>query len=219
MKNIPLFTGLHGTATLVFREIPWSGRAYILIRAVWDGKTAEFLEECRQFCRIAGAEEIFASWEHHELPAAHAYDMLAMARTKAGLPEPGREVALEPLSQENGEAYLDIYNTCFRAVPSAASYDKHDLKRLYDRDKAWLARVDGQFAAVAEISEEGLEGIAVLPQFRGLGHDLALTVLPMIPRPEITLKVASTNDPALRLYHRLGFRQTRLLSRWWKLEK
>lgn len=219
MKNIPMFTGQYGMASLIFREVPWCGRAYIIIRSVWDGKTAAFLEECRQFCRIVGAEEIYASWELEELPAVHAYDMIAMEREKAGLPAPQTQIELEALSRENGERYLDIYNTCFRPVPSAASYDKTDLKRLYGLDTAYLAKVDGQYAGVAEISETGLEGIAVLPEFRGLGYDLALTVLPMVPRKTVQLKTATVNERAIRLYERLGFVRTGVLSRWWKLEK
>ena len=219
MKNIPVFTGQFGLASLIFREVPWCGRAYIIVRSVWNGKTAEFLEECRQFCRVVGAEEIYASWELEELPAEHAYDMIAMEREKAGLPLPSRELDLEVLTPENGQDYLTVYNTCFRDLPSAASYDKTDLKRLYEEDCAFLVRLDGQPAAVAEISREGLEGIAVLPRFRGLGYDLALTVLPMVPDLTLRLKVSDANAPAMALYERLGFRKTHVISRWWRLEK
>ena len=68
-----------------------------------------------------------------------------------------------------------------------------------------------------KLTEEGLEGIAVLPEFRGLGYDLAATVLQMVPRKTVSLKVASDNPRARRLYDRLGFRETGLVSRWWKI--
>ena len=217
MKNIPMFTGQHGMATLVFRELSFSGCAYVLVRAVWNGEVAAFLEECRGFCRAVGAEKIYACWEDGQLPGEPAYEVLGLIREKEGLPLPLREVELEVLCPENGQAYLDIYNTCFRSVPGAASYDKQDLQRLYGQECAFLAKVDGRYAAVAEISKEGLESVAVLPEFRGLGCDLSLTVLPMVPNRTLRLKVASTNERALRLYRRLGFAPECVRNRWYLL--
>lgn len=216
MKDIPMFTGQYGLASLILKEIAVSGRAYVLVRSVWNGQTAAFLQECRDFCRAVGAETVYVSYENEDLPAVHAYDMLTMEMEKAKLPQ-GKPVELEPLTPENGEVYLDIYNACFREIIGAASYGKQDLQRLYDKDCAFLAKVDGAYAAVAEISEEGLESVAVLPQYRGLGYDLSLAVLPMVPRKTIRLKVASTNRRALDLYTRLGFTQTGVAGRWWRL--
>ena len=216
MKNIPLFTGTHGTASLIFQEIPVSGKAYVLIRSVWTTLPG-LLEECRQFCTAVGAEQIFVSYGTEELPGAHAYDLIAMTCAKKDLPLPAAEMELEPLTPENGEAYLQIYNRSFASVSGAATYGQKDLRRLYDRDLAWLVRKNGGYAAVAEISEEGLEAIAVLPEFAGLGYDLAAAVLQMVPRTTVSLKVAGDNPRARRLYDRLGFRESGIVSRWWKI--
>ena len=197
MKNIPVFTAVNGTASVILQEIPYSGKAYILIRSVWT-TAAALLEECCQFCRMAGAEQVFTC-------------------EKAALPQPRRPVVLEPLTPENGGDYLAVYNRCFREVPGAATYGQRDLKRLYDTDCAFLVRQDGVCAAVAEICEEGLEGIAVLPEFRGLGYDLAAEVLQMVPSVTVRLKVASTNERAIALYERLGFVRETVVSRWWKI--
>ena len=215
MKNIPVFTAANGVASLVLQEIQHSRKAYVLIRSVWT-TAAALLEECVSFCRMVGAEEIYASWETAELPGKHAYDLIGMACQKADLPR-GNPVALAPLTPENGQDYLRIYNQCFRQVSGAATYGDRDLQRLYDTDTAWLAVVDGQYAAVAEISKEGLEGIGVLPEFRGLGYDLAIAVLQMVPALTVRLKVASTNEKALVLYTRLGFTEEKTVSRWWKV--
>lgn len=217
MKNIPMFTSAYGLATLILKEISWNGRAYVLVRSVWNNQAAELLEECRGFCRAVGAEELYASWDTNELPAEHAYDMIDMTCPKALLPAPRQPVTLEPVTPETAEDYLRIYNQCFRQVPGAASYDRKSLEPLYGEDLVWLARVDGQYAAVAEISREGLEGIAVLPEYRGLGHDLAATVLQMIPNPVVRLKVASTNLRARRLYERLGFTEAGISRKWYRL--
>ena len=216
MKNIPVFTAVNGTASVILQEIPYSGKAYILIRSVWT-TAAALLEECCQFCRMVGAEQVFASWGTEDLPGAHSYDLVAMTCEKAALPQPRRPVVLEPLTPENGGDYLAVYNRCFREVPGAATYGQRDLKRLYDTDCAFLVRQDGVCAAVAEICEEGLEGIAVLPEYKGLGYELALAVLPMVPAAELRLKVASTNRRAVSLYERLGFVYSGTEKRWWRL--
>ena len=216
MKNIPVFTAANGIASLVLAEIPVSGKAYVLVRSVWTTAQA-LLDECIGFCRAVGAEAVFASWETETLPGAHAYDLLGMACRKAELPEPTQLVPLEPLTPDNGSTYLEIYNRCFAQVPGAATYTRRDLQRLFDQDKAWLALQDGEYAAIAEISEEGLEAIGVLPRCRGLGFDLAASVLPMVPSLTVRLKVASTNLRAIALYERLGFVRERVVSRWWKV--
>ena len=199
MKNIPMFTSAYGIATLILREIPWSGSAYVLVRSVWNDQTAALLEECRGFCRAVGAKAVFAAYDTEELPAEHAYDMLHMTRPKAGLPEAVLE--LLPLTREN----------------SAASYDQSSLEPLYGEDLAWLVKRGEVYAGVAEISKEGLEAVAVLPEFRGMGYDLALSVLHMVPSPVLQLKVASTNTRAIALYQRLGFRVEGVEKRWFCL--
>lgn len=216
MKNIPVFTAANGTASLILQEIPISGKAYVLVRSVWTSAAA-LLEECVSFCRIAGAETVFAAWGTEDLPGEHAYDLIAMTCEKRALPQPRQPLQPVPLTPDNGGDYLAVYNRCFRTVSGAATYGQKDLKRLYDQDKAWLVYRDGICAAVAEISEEGLEAIAVLPEFAGLGFDLAATVLQMVPSTTVSLKVASDNPRAGRLYDRLGFRKQGLVSRWWKI--
>lgn len=217
MKNIPMFTSSYGLATLILKEIAWNGRAYVLVRSVWNDQIAALLDECRSFCRAVGAEEIYASWDAEELPAEHAWDMIDMACPKSALPAPRQTVELEQAAPETAEDYLRIYNQCFRDVPAAASYDRKSLEPLYGEELIWLAKVRGQYAAVAEISKEGLEGIAVLPEFRGLGYDLAAAVLRMVPSTEVRLKVASTNVRARRLYDRLGFAEVGISRRWYRL--
>lgn len=215
MKDIPVFTGTHGIATLVLAQIPWSGCGYVIVRSVWDDAAA-FLEECFGFCRACGAEQVYASWELEDLPAEHAYDMVQMKIEKKALPDVPT-VEIEELTKENSEAFLEIYNSCFRAVPGAASYSLKDTARLLGEEKAYLVRVDGGYAAIAEISEKGLEAIAVLPEHRGLGLRLTRTVLEKVPSTVIGLKVASTNTRAVGMYERLGFTPSGVLSRWWKL--
>lgn len=215
MQNIPVFTASHGMASLILREIPFSKRAYILIRAVWNGQTEGLLSECTAFCRMAGAEQVYASDGVNDLPGTHAYDVISMACSKDRLPPPERPVELVPVSPQNGSTYLEIYNTCFRELVGAASYDSRDIRRMITEKKGFLARREGNFAGVVELDADGIAGIGVLPQYRGLGYDLALTALCGLNREVLRLKVADTNERALALYRRIGFEPEKLVSRWW----
>ena len=59
MRDFPVFTTEHGAASLVLREIPYKSIAYITLQ---DTKQPEdLLQECVDFCRIAGARKIYAT--------------------------------------------------------------------------------------------------------------------------------------------------------------
>lgn len=217
MNNIPMFTGANGMATLILREIPLCGRAYVLIRSVWNDRTEALLEECAQFCRAAGAREIYVSDGRNALPAEPAHTVLELSVEKSALPLPEHPVPLVPLSKENSQIYLDIYNRCFRDVVGTASYDYRDINRLLGKDLAFLAMKDQKPAGIAELGDNYLEGVAVDPAFRGLGRDLTLTALARLPGPVVKLKVHDCNTRALNLYRRLCCWKETVVSYWWKI--
>ena len=100
MNNIPVFTTQGGTATLILREIPISGKAYVLLRTVLPGQAENLVAECASFCKMCGAEEIFASWEDGDLPfLPPAYDIYLLHVAKSALPE-GKPVHLVPMTPE-----------------------------------------------------------------------------------------------------------------------
>ena len=217
MQNIPIFTGVHGMATLILKEIPTSGLAYVLVRSVWKDDLAGLLAEGRDFCRAAGAETVYGSWDARTLPAEHAYDVWELTMDRDALPQPPEALPLTPLTAENGRDYLAVYNRCFAGMPGHASYDHRDLQRLAGKHLAFLVYRDGVPAAVAELGENKLEGLGVLPEYRGLGYPLALTALARLPGPTLSLRVASTNTRALALYHRIGFGGEKIVSRMYRL--
>ena len=61
MRDFPIFTTDYGVSSLFLKEIPYKNEAYIRIRDVQEGFLKEHLEECVKFCRMAGAERIFAA--------------------------------------------------------------------------------------------------------------------------------------------------------------
>ena len=59
MRDFPMFTTENGIASLILKQIPYWGSAYIRIQ---DSKEPEMLlAECVDFCHCAGAQKIYAT--------------------------------------------------------------------------------------------------------------------------------------------------------------
>ncbi len=199
MQNIPLFTCAAGVATLILREIPAFGRAYILPRSVFGSEQA-LLRECADFCRAAGAQFSCEIWEL-SLPLQR-------------LPRPERPLCLTPVTGENAQDYRALYNRCFAGVDNAAWCSPADAQALAGRG-AWLCCEDGRALGLGQAVDGELRAIA--SERRGLGFDLACALLATLGTPQAKLQVASSNARALRLYERLGFEKTGTRSRWYRL--
>ncbi|MGO5114799.1 GNAT family N-acetyltransferase [Candidatus Avoscillospira sp. LCP25S3_F1] len=215
MKDIPIFTGEHGVATLILREIPHQQRAYVMLRTVW--RLQPFLAECRAFCRMAGAESVYVTGQEalHSLPFVHAMERWTCRR--AALPPLLEPVDLTPLDDGNREEFRTLYNRLFAQVPNAATCTSQEAARIQQEEQAALAVVHGQTAGLAQWTDGCLEAIGVEPEFRGLGYRLALTVLHRMTTETVELQVSSANQRAVALYQRLGFTKAETLSRWYDL--
>ena len=218
MNNIPMFLSQGGTAALILREIPYSGKAYIQLQTVVEENLEPMIQECAAFCRACGAETCFITRKDSAapLPLPHAHDILLMSIGKEALPH-GNPVRLVPIQEDNDSIYINIYNKCFFSVSGAAFYDQKQIQRIYLlHQQAFLALTeDGTPFGMGELHENELAAIGVLPEFRGRGYDLALALLSRCPGPELTLTVASDNPAALRLYEKIGFQTKSLISSWY----
>ena len=59
MKDIPVFTTENGAASLILGEIPYRGEAFVRIQDSLEPES--LLKECVSFCRMCGAERVYAS--------------------------------------------------------------------------------------------------------------------------------------------------------------
>lgn len=219
MNNIPVFTAQGGTATLILREIPISGKAYVLLRTVLPGMEENLAAECASFCRMCGAEEIFASWADGDLPfLPPTYDIYLLHVSKSALPE-GKPVQLVPMTPENDAIYQRIYNRCFSHVSHALSYDRGQIARIYrEHQRAFLALdAENRPYGIGELHGNELAAVAVLPKCRGTGTDLALSLLRLCPGEDLKVTVASDNEAAMHLYEKLGFHMSGVESKWFQV--
>ena len=220
MKNIPVFLGQDGTASLVLKEIPHKGVGYVLLRTIQPGREAGLIQECADFCRSCGADQVLVSQGPEPLSGLpHVCDMLLLQAELATLPVPSHPVELVPICPDNDAIYQRIYNVCFQDVTNAATYDRAEIARIYrEQQQAFLAlSTDGTPMGIGELHGNELAAIGLTPEYRGKGlsRALALTLLHRCPGPVLELTVASDNAPALALYDALGFRVHRRISAWY----
>ena len=218
MNNIPLFPSQGGTATLILREIPHKKTAYIILQSVVEQKLSTMIRECAAFCRGCGAEICFVSAADHDLaiPLKKSHEIRRMAADKSQLPSCETPFRLVPITPDNDSIYQRIYNLCFTEVSNSLTYDRAQIKRIYDSGhRGFLALTEEDVpCGMGELHGNELAAVALLPQYRGRGKDLTLSLLALCEGPEITLTVSTDNTAALKVYTALGFVDSGLESAW-----
>ena len=217
MKNIPVFTAAGGTATLILRELPKSGRAYIILQTYSPGMKEAQARECAAFCRMAGAAEVYVSCaDGTALALPHSHDMLQLSLPRDRLAAPQREICLTPLGTQTQALYIELFNQRFLPVLNAAMCDLRSLNRAASEgSRQFLAYHHDLLIGLGSVCQNALEAVAAVQP--GWGQDLTCALLAQAEGDPIVLTVCSANAKAMQLYAALGFEQTALVSRWWKL--
>ena len=211
MHDFPIFTTEYGVSSLVLKEIPYRNEAYIRIRDVQTDFFEEHLKECVSFCRMCGAEAIFAEGNEklEGYPLYNAvYEMRGTAR-----PEPEKTACLFPVTAETVGQWRTIYNKSMRSVDNAGTLESRDEKRILDSGTAYFVHRDGTVLGIFWMEDSKLLAIAAV--VKGAGETVMHTMMSLYEDEQITLEVASTNERAIRLYERLGFLKTAELRRWY----
>lgn len=208
---------------MILREVSFTGTAYVVVRTVFPGALSELIEDCGAFCRECGATECYLTMEDGSetdlLP--HSYDIYSMKGSRALFPAAPAPFHLESLTKRNEKIYLDLYNRCFAGVTHALTYDYGQLQRIHRTgQKAFIAYNEtGLPCGMGELHDNELAAVGLLPEYRGKGLALPLTLqlLSHCPGDTITLTVVSDNDAAIALYETLSFRITAIESRWYRI--
>lgn len=137
-------------------------------------------------------------------------------------------VALEPAAGRSYAELAAIFNAGYEGYFTPFTLDEaafRSMSRLWDDDLAAsrVAVVDGEPAGICKLAIRGdrgwIAGIGVSPAHRGkgLGEELMHGVLAEARDRgirEVWLEVLVQNEPAIRLYEKLGFEQVRDLEVW-----
>lgn len=211
MRDFPIFTTDYGVSSLVFREIPYKKQAYICIRDYENGFFGEHLEECVNFCRMAGAEFIFATGTE-ELEGYPLYTAVMEMRGRAWV-DPEKLACLFPVTEVTAGKWREIYNHAMAGVDNTATLEARDEKKLTETVGAYFVHRDGDLLGIGWLDDCKLLAVASVKP--GAGETVMHTLMSLVEEDQMTLEVASTNIRAIRLYEKLGFLKTAEISRWY----
>lgn len=207
MKDFPMFTTENGVASLFLKEVPYRKTAYIRIQSSLAPEA--LLKECVDFCRICGAEKIYAAGDHLEEHTLHTIIM----EMRGVIPIDEEKIeSLFPVTEKTISRWREIYNEKMSGVSNAATLESKDEKRIVDSGGAYFIHTEGKLLGIGWLQNGTLEAIAsTVP---GMGERVAHTLLSVTPGESVRLEVASDNHKAVALYERLGFLPVREISRW-----
>lgn len=208
MKDFPVFTTEYGVASLILREVPYQGIAYIRIQAALEPE--KLLQECVSFCRMVGAERICAAG-HESLERYPLYTAVwEMAWLRESLGEP--TASLWPVTEETASEFKRIYNEKIRKIPNAAWMDGAEQKRMLAAGDGYFVHRDGKLLGIGRVEGEKLLFLASV--YPGAGAEVVRTLASASQEERCILEVASENKKALALYERMGFVRVGEKSRW-----
>lgn len=211
MRDFPFFTTEYGVASLILKEIPYRKQAYIRILDVQEDSFDEYLTECVSFCRMCGAEQIFAEG-HEQLSKYPVYT--AVNRMQGRIPfDPEKTASLFPVTEKTVSRWRGIYNEAMRNVDNAGTLEARDEKQILAGGGAYFVHEDSDLLGIFWLEDTKLLAIAALQ--RGAGERVMHTMLSVTDGEPVWLEVASTNARAIRLYEKMGFVPTAQLRCWY----
>ena len=208
MRDLPVFTTENGVASLVLKEIPYRGEAYIRIQDTLLPQ--QLLEECVGFCRAAGAEKIYAAGH----PVCETYPIHTKILHMSGnCPEEESEGKLFPVQEHSLQAWLDIYNEKMGSVDNASYMTRSQGLDFVKKGYAYFIHRDSVLMGIAAVKES--EILAVASCVSGGGRQIISALCQSLGIDQPELDVASTNQKALNLYESMGFIKTCEISTWY----
>lgn len=211
MRDFPLFTTEYGVASLVLREIPYREEAYITIQDSLEPE--KLLEECVSFCRVCGAEKIYARGsEYVERYPLHCviYEMRGQATVDESKVE-----NLWPVTEETVGTWREMLNKRMVPVDNSGTLVKAGEKEILQSGGAYFVHHNGDLLGAGWLVEDELMLVASFQP--GAGERVMHTFMSLIPDRQMKLDVVSTNTRAIRLYEKLGFVKTAELRRWYRV--
>ena len=209
MKDFPVFTTEYGVASLILREVPYQGIAYIRIQSSLDPEN--LVKECVSFCRMVGAERIYATGD----PWLEIYPLYTAVWTMACHRESLGETdaSLWPVTEETADRFREIYNQKVMKIPNAAWMDSLEQNRMLSQGDGYFVHRDGKLLGIGRAAGEDILFLASCSP--GAGADVVRALASTAREPRCVLDVASANEKALSLYERLGFLRVGEKSRWY----
>lgn len=213
MKDFPVFTTDWGVSSLILREIPYREEAYIHIQDVQPEGFEEHLKECVSFCRMAGAERVYATGS--QLLQAYPEYMSVYEMRGTAWVDPEKLQNLFPVTDTTISRWRGLMNERLRPVDNAATLTAFDEKKIVQSGGAYYIHRSGELLGLGWMEDTKLLLVAAVKP--GAGETVMHSLMSLVEGADMTIEVASTNDRAIRLYEKLGFMKTREVVKWHKI--
>lgn len=211
MRDFPIFTTENGVGSLVLREIPYSGIAYITIRDSLEPQL--FLNECVAFCRAVGANCIYAAG--HRILNSYPLHSCVVQMSASIEMLPDTDASLFPVTEKTISRWREIYNRKMKDVDNASYMSEKAAYELLKKGSAYFVHREGDLLGIGVASDDRIECVASCS--RGAGREVIAALTHALMCDRVILEVASTNLRAISLYESLGFIQTAEVSKWHKI--
>lgn len=213
MKDIPVFATENGVASLTLKEIPYTQTGYIKLQNTLE--PGKLLAECVSFCKMAGAETVYASG--HDFLEAYPFhtSIWRMTRTRDALAD--TDAALFPVTEQTLEAWRELYNRRMAHVPNFSYMTQADAERMLKQGNGYFVHREETLLGIGMASGNRID--AVVSAQNGAGEQVVLALNHALSGADICLEVASANLQAVHLYERLGFTVVQEISKWYEVCK
>jgi hypothetical protein len=173
----------------------------------------KLVEECVSFCRMVGAERIFAMGDPYleTYPFHTAIHRMVCGRDSLG----DTDAALWPVQQHTASAFQRIFNGKAPSVPNGAWMTDSDTKEMLQTGEGYFVHRGDTLLGIGRVYEGELRFVASV--YPAAGADVVKALCHAITEDTVFLTVASTNEKAVKLYERLGFIPVKELSKWYKI--
>lgn len=212
MKDFPVFTTEYGVSSLILKEIPYQQTAYIILRDSLEPE--KLLEESAAFCRICGAEHIYATGNEILETRPFLTAMWEMRCPRNSMPD--TDAALWPVQEQTLERWREIYNEKVRRVPNGAWMTEADGREMLKKGDGYFIHRGDVLLGIGRASGDTIDWVASLQP--AAGGDVVAALAHVINGNTVMLTVASSNEKAVRLYESMGFIRTSEISRWYEVK-
>ena len=211
MKDFPMFTTEYGVASLILREIPYQQTAYVRMQSSLEPE--KLLAECVAFCRMVGAERIYAMGDSclEQYPFHTAMYRMVCHKDTLG----DTDAALWPVQENTAGEFQRIFNGKTPAIPNGAWMTDQDKKEMLQKGEGYFVHRGEQLLGIGRVAGKELRFVASVSP--GAGADVVKALCHACPENTVELTVASKNGKAMDLYQRLGFLPVEELSRWYQV--
>ena len=211
MKDFPVFTTEFGVASLLLKEVPYREEAYIVIQSACQPE--ELLKECVSFCRMVGAEKIYA--RGHEIVESYPIHCAVLEMRGLAEPDPEKTASLFPVTDRTVGEWRKLINSRMQGVDNAATLESRDEKKILESSGACFIHNGGDLLGLGWLEDGTVQTVAAVKP--GAGETVMHSLMTLAEGERLRLEVASTNERAIRLYERLGFLPVREIFRWYRV--